>query len=250
MLFSMKESTIPKGVKFSFFMMTFPLLCTTTYLGMLIPAMSMGQIDPANFAFVARTCVRLLALNISFIGGIHYGLAAATYDTAVTEDEIRAIKYQMVYSFIPAAMSFSSASLLLFSTPLTIPTTVIAFTSLMLTQLVTLQVDLKCAEKGLAPQWFLKFRSVGFTIYMLLTTAIFLIYYSKIDYVQRRNDQNRITNLKTALELEDLDFINMVNDLNIDYDETDLQALEKEIQSKVQRLDMKNESISGLKSVA
>ncbi len=26
-----------------------------------------GQVDPASFAYVARTCVRLLALNISFI---------------------------------------------------------------------------------------------------------------------------------------------------------------------------------------
>jgi hypothetical protein len=31
------------------------------------------------------------------------------------------------------------------------------------------------------------------------------------------------------MELEDLDFINMVNELKIDYDETDLRELEKEI---------------------
>lgn len=58
---------------------------------------------------------------------------------------------------------------------------------------------------------------------MILTSVLFLIYYSNQDKVQRRNDKNRITNLKTALELEDIDFIKMVNDLNIDYDESDLQ---------------------------
>lgn len=59
---------------------------------------------------------------------------------------------------------------------------------------------------------------------------------------------NRITNIKTALELEDLDFINMVNDLNIDYDEKDLQILEREISSKVQGMHHRGESESGIKS--
>ena len=66
----MNETNIPKGVKFSFFMMSFPLLCTTTYLGMLSPMVSAAvgaPIEPAAFAYLARTCVRLLALNISFI---------------------------------------------------------------------------------------------------------------------------------------------------------------------------------------
>lgn len=58
---------------------------------------------------------------------------------------------------------------------------------------------------------------------MIITSLLFFIYYAKLDSVQRRNDMNRITQLKSALELEDLDFINMVNDLNIDYDEQDLR---------------------------
>ena len=41
--------------------------------------------------------------------------------------------------------------------------------------------------------------------------------------LQRRNDLNRISNLKTAMELEDADFIKMVDDLKIDYDEYDLK---------------------------
>jgi hypothetical protein len=180
--------------------------------------------------------LRILALNISFIGGIHYGLASATYETAVSDEELRHIQYQMIYSFVPAAMSFSLTSFLLFSTPLTLPTVIFTFTGLMMTQLITLQVDLKCVEKELAPKWFLKFRSLSFGGYMILTSILFLIFYSRLDYVQRRADKNRITNIKKALELEDTDFIEMVNELKIDYDERDLKEVEREVTSQMARL--------------
>jgi hypothetical protein len=45
----MKATEIPKGVKFSFLMMSFPLLVTTGYLGALAPMVSAGTgvVDPA-----------------------------------------------------------------------------------------------------------------------------------------------------------------------------------------------------------
>jgi hypothetical protein len=162
-------------------------------------------------------------------------LASATYETAVSDEELRHIQYQMIYSFVPAAMSFSLTSFMLFSTPLTLPTVIFTFTGLMLTQLITLQVDLRCVERELAPKWFLKFRSLSFAGYMVLTSILFFIYYSKLPYVQRGADKNRITNLKSALELEDVDFIEMVNELQIDYDEGDLKEIEREITSQVAR---------------
>ena len=73
---------------------------------------------------------------------------------------------------------------------------------------------------------------------MLLTSVLFLIYYSKIDYVQRRADKNRITNIKKALELEDVDFIEMVNELRIDYDEKDLREIEREVSTQMMRMNM------------
>lgn len=87
----MKATEIPKGVRFSFLMMSTPLLLTTGYLAMMAPMVSAGTgvVDPAQFAYLARTCMRILALNISFMGGIHYGLASATYETAVTHEELR-----------------------------------------------------------------------------------------------------------------------------------------------------------------
>jgi len=105
-----------------------------------------------------------------------------------------------------------------------------------LTQLMTLQVDLRCVEKELAPKWFLKFRSLGFAGYMLITSVLFLIYYSKLDYVQRKGDKNRIANIKKALELEDTDFIEMVNELKIDYDEDDLKEIEREVTTQMSRI--------------
>ena len=56
----------------------------------------------------------------------------------MTDEELKHIKYQMIYSFIPAAMSFSFATMLLFSTPLNLQTVIFAFTGFMATQLVTL----------------------------------------------------------------------------------------------------------------
>jgi len=64
----MNETKTPKGVKFSFFVMTFPLLFSVGHLSLLAPLVTAGSaVDPANFAHVARTCLRLLTLNISFI---------------------------------------------------------------------------------------------------------------------------------------------------------------------------------------
>lgn len=76
---------------------------------------------------------------------------------------------------------------------------------------------------------------------MIITTILFMTYYYKLDLVQRRNDKNRITNLKSALELEDLDFMKMVNDLRLDYNEADLNDIEKEITSQIRRAQNKDD---------
>ena len=134
MLYNMKEEKIPKGIWFSTFIMSVPLMSATGYLMLLAPlASTPGLVDPNTFAYVSRTCLRLLSLNISFFGGIHYGLASATYDTARTPEEEKAVTMQLFYSFVPAIMAFCSTNFLLFSSPLTIPIVVYSFTSLMLT---------------------------------------------------------------------------------------------------------------------
>jgi len=184
MMYNMKETQTPKGVWFSTFVMSAPLLMATGYLGVLSPiASNAALVDPNQFAYIARTCLRLLSLNISFIGGIHYGLGSATYDTARTDEERRAVNIQLLYSFVPASMAFGTTSFLLFSSPLTMPTVVYAFTGLMITQLVTLKFDYHCVSKEMAPLWFKKYRGNLFAIYMVLTSALFFIFYSNIDQI-------------------------------------------------------------------
>jgi hypothetical protein len=87
----------------------------------------------------------------------------------------------------------------------------------------------------MAPRWFLKNRLLLFTFYMTITTLLMAVYYSRGDQLQRRRDPNRIKNIKSAMELEDADFIKMVDDLKIDYDEIDLREVEQEVMSKVRK---------------
>ena len=233
-MFNMKETKTPKGIWFSTLLMSAPLFSATGYLAMMTPIVqNAALVDPHTFAYVARTCVRLLSLNISFFGGIHYGLAAATYDTARSADERKAVSYQMFYSFVPALMAFASSNFLLFSSPLNPNVIMYAFSSLMVTQLVTLKFDHHCVDKELAPLWFKKYRSYCFGIYMTLTALLFGIYTAKVDYIQRKNDPNRIRDIKSVMELEDLDFVKMVDDLNLNFDEVDLRDVEKKIKSKM-----------------
>jgi len=87
----------------------------------------------------------------------------------------------------------------------------------------------------MAPRWFLKNRTIQFSLYMILTSLLFAIYYSRLEQLQRKRDPNRISNIKSAMELEDADFIKMVDELKIDYDETDLREIEKDVLSKMNR---------------
>lgn len=67
---------------------------------------------------------------------------------------------------------------------------------------------------------------------MIITAALFAVFYSKLEQVQRKRDPNRIANIKTVMELEDADFIKMVEDMKLDYDDVDLKEIEKEVSSK------------------
>jgi hypothetical protein len=234
MVTSMHKEKMPKGVTMSTIIMSTPLFLMTGYLTMMAPmALNPEFVDPNTFAYMCRTALRLLSLNISFLGGIHYGFASAIYESSTNEEEKSRAKYQIAYSFVPAILSFASSSVLLFAYPLTIKHVIFGFTSLMMTQLINFQVDKKCVEMGMAPKWFAKYRGYVFAAYMACTTIIFTVYYSRVGILQRRNDPNRIENIKTAMELEDADFIEMVDELKIDYDATDLREMEQDVTSQM-----------------
>lgn len=232
----MQQTSIPKGVIFSQFLLTVPLICYTGNLCLLAPMLDSGLVDPARFAYVARTCVRLLALNVSFTGGIHYGLGSAMYETEESEDKLGGPRLQMVYSVVPACMSVAAAGTLLYTTPLTPAAVIFGFTSFMLTQLVTHQIDLKMVEKGQAPAWFLKFRSFNFGVYMLITSTLFLIWFKRIKDVHHSRDPHRVQKIKDAMELEDTEFIKAVEGQRLDYNINDLTQVDKDIVSKFPRL--------------
>jgi hypothetical protein len=80
-------------------------------------------------------------------------------------------------------MAFGASNFLLFSSPLSIPTVIYAFTSLMLTQLVSLKFDYYCVDKEMAPLWFKKYRANVFAIYMLISSVLFGIYFSKVQLI-------------------------------------------------------------------
>ena len=75
---------------------------------------------------------------------------------------------------------------------------------------------------------------------MCITSVIFGVYYKHKDKLQRRHDPNRISNIKTAMELEDADFVKMVDELKIEYDENDLREVERDVQSRLTRQGQNN----------
>ena len=133
-MMNMKATETPKGVWLSTMIMSAPFLTMTSYLAIMAPmAANAALVDPAHFAFVARSSLRMLSLNLAFLGGVHYGLGAATYDTARSDSERKQIEYQIMYSFVPAIVASISSSVLLFSSPLTFKVVLYSFTSLLLT---------------------------------------------------------------------------------------------------------------------
>ena len=71
---------------------------------------------------------------------------------------------------------------------------------------------------------------------MVLTVILFYAFYSNFEILQRKNDVNRIKNINSAMELEDADFIKMVDELRIDYDVHDLKEITFDFESKMQKI--------------
>ena len=74
--------------------MSFPLFLIMAYVTVSAPfAANPELVNPDNFKYMARAALRLLSLNIAFIGGIHYGLGAAMYEIAMNEKDLKFNKY-------------------------------------------------------------------------------------------------------------------------------------------------------------
>ena len=166
-------------------------------------------------------------MNLAFFGGIHYGFGSAQYDVVKDEQEKSAVRNQLGYSFVPGIISFAASNWMLFANPLTLKDVTLGFTALMLIQLLGLKFDQACVSKNIAPVWFKKYRERCFVAYMAVSVLMFTVFYKNHQMIQRRNDPNRIENLQSALKLEDVDFVKMVGDLKIEFDESELSEVEK-----------------------
>lgn len=88
----------------------------------------------------------------------------------------------------------------------------------------------------MAPLWWSKYRSTLLGMYMTITFLIYFSWCAKLEKLHRNDDPNRIENIRSALQLEDLDFIKMVDDLNLQLNEVDLKDIEKKIDSRVSKV--------------
>lgn len=134
MMMSMKETKTPKGIFMSNLIMGAPLF---TYAGLMLLmapiASNATYVDSTQFAYMARSALRLLSLNISFFGGIHYGFAACNWEVAISEQDQKNAQRQMMLSFLPAVASISFSSYLLFAAPIQMHHIITSFTGLMVT---------------------------------------------------------------------------------------------------------------------
>ena len=64
---------------------------------------------------------------------------------------------------------------------------------------MTLKFDVSCAERKLVPEWFLRFRSTTFSLYLIMTSLLFAICYSRLDQLNTKENPHRIEDLKSAL---------------------------------------------------
>lgn len=117
-------------------------------LAMLMANLLLTQFtSPFIFAVTARTCLRILSLNIAFNGAIHYGIGGALYEISSLGHLQRQHGKQVMYSFIPGMLAYGITSSMLLCSPLTIEPLCIGFASLSFLQVYTFLVDKRYVSK-------------------------------------------------------------------------------------------------------
>lgn len=91
------------------------------------------------------------------------------------------------------------------------------------------------AHKEVAPRWLTRYSLLVLVPSLAVSVLLLVLHYKNPELIKRRNDPNRVSNLQTALELEDGDFLKMANDLNLGYDNDELHDVEREALNKVHR---------------
>lgn len=179
----------------------------------------------AAFAYTAKTCLRLLSLNIAFKGAVHYGIGGALYEISTLPYLKRIHSYQVMYSFLPGVLSFGIVQNLLSRPEVTQELLMGSFGALSILQIASFIIDKRYIGKEQMPQWYFSFRVPTFLASMVLTILIFAAIFSRFEIFSQR-DNNRIDTLTKLMELDDVDFLKQVNETNIQFDEEDMRILQ------------------------
>jgi len=183
--------------------------------------------SPITFAYTARTWLRLLSLNIAFGGAIHYGIGGVLYEISTLDYLKRIHARQVIYSIIPGIWAFGISEYLLLSSEITTEMLLVCFGGMSILQISAFLMDKMYVSKEQLPQWYLKMKIPVFVYTFILSVLIFGVMLSKIDFIQKKNDNTRIEIMKKLMDLDDVQFLRKVNELNIQYDEEDLNLLRK-----------------------
>lgn len=103
----------------------------------------------------------------------------------------------------------------------------VSFGGMSILQISAFLMDKMYVSKEQLPQWYLKMKIPVFVYTFILSVLIFGVMLSKIDFIQKKNDNTRIEIMKKLMDLDDVQFLRKVNELNIQYDEEDLNLLRK-----------------------
>lgn len=123
---------------------------------------------------------------------------------------------------------------LLWSDPLTSISLITGFAMLSVIQTSSFAYDTRMAKKGSLPFWYGSFRRWTFVYLFVLTTIIFTSLFSKVEFIQKSTSNNRIETLKSLQKLSDVEFLEKVHELKLQYDLQDMEILSSRMSSHSQ----------------
>lgn len=129
--------------------------------------------------------MRILGLNIAFMGGIHYGIGGALYEISTLRYLQKEAARQVMYSFIPGIAAFAIVSWVLHANPLTVGTLISGFIFLNLINIISMFVDLKYIRNEKLPFWYIGTRRLSCMYLIVISMIMFSAMFTKIDYVQK-----------------------------------------------------------------
>jgi hypothetical protein len=192
------------------------------FLGLpnLIYAVTMNW-DPILFTTVtlSRSLLKWVSLHIALTGGVHYGVAEVFYELEPGPKEGLATGLQLLYSFLPATISYFVIKAILFTPTVTLDIITMGFLSLISLQIASWGVDAYWSKIKRLPRWYAKHRIFVTMIQILATSGLFYVYYRYPNKTHLENDTNRISSIKSAKELEEEEEKMLLEDDQLNYEE-------------------------------